>query len=287
MSTNGSVLRYFEGSSGNRLAADQEGPADGQPVLLLHGGGQTRHSWARARQALARAGYLAIAVDARGHGESDWIENGNYRLDSQVGDLKSIIATLDNRPALVGASMGGVNSLIACGAQPDIASLLIMVDVTPRLEAQGIERIKDFMLGNPDGFASLDEAAEAVATYNSTHSRAGSRDGLRKNLRLGEDGRWRWHWDPQFMLGDFRTTVQEISQRMFDAAENVAVPTLLIRGQQSDVVSPEGVAEMRKLMPKMEFTDVQGAGHMVAGDRNDVFNGAMLDFMKRHLPALA
>ncbi|PAU86082.1 alpha/beta hydrolase [Pseudomonas sp. WN033] len=284
MSARRSVLRYFEGCSGNRLAADQEGPIDGRPVLLLHGGGQTRHSWARARQALASAGYLAIAVDARGHGDSDWIDNGDYRLESQVGDLTSIIATLDSKPALVGASMGGVNSLIACGAQPDLATLLVMVDVTPRLEARGVERIKDFMLSNPEGFASLDEAAGAVAVYNSTHSRAGSKDGLRKNLRLGEDGRWRWHWDPQFMLGDFRTTVEEISRRMFEAAVKITIPTLLIRGQQSDVVSPEGVAEMRELLPRMEFVDVQGAGHMVAGDRNDVFNDAMLDFMRRYLP---
>lgn len=284
MSARRPVLRYFEGCSGNRLVADQEGPVDGTPVLLLHGGGQTRHSWARARQALGSAGYLAIAVDARGHGDSDWIHDGDYRLESQVGDLTSIIAALDRKPALVGASMGGVNSLIACGAQPDLAALLLMVDVTPRLEPRGVERIKDFMLGNPDGFASLDEAAEAVAAYNSTHSRAGSKEGLRKNLRLGEDGRWRWHWDPQFMLGDHRTTVETISRRMFDAAANIAIPLLLIRGQKSDVVSPEGVAEMRELLPQMEFVDVQGAGHMVVGDRNDIFNDAIVAFLGRHLP---
>ena len=286
MTTHQTMVRHFIGASGNQLVADQEGPLDGSPVLLLHGGGQTRHSWARARHALAQSGYLAISVDARGHGDSEWMADGNYQLESQVGDLKAIIATLKHKPALVGASMGGVNSLIACGEQPDLAAALIMVDVTPRMEPEGVERIRDFMLGKPEGYSSLEEASQAVAAYNSTHSGSKSTAGLRKNLRQGADGRWHWHWDPKFMQGDHKAKVAHISQRMLEAARHIIIPTLLIRGQQSDVVSPAGVAEMCESIPTMEYVDVQGAGHMVAGDRNDVFNTAVLEFLAQHYPSM-
>lgn len=276
---------WFTGGSGNRLAADVSGPDDGPPVLLLHGGGQTRHSWSKAHQTLAQEGYRVISLDARGHGESDWIEDGDYSNQSQVDDLVAVINTLEAVPALVGASMGGVNSLIACAAYPALASTLILVDVTPRLESEGIDNIIRFMTGNADGFTSPEHAADAITAYNPNRARPSSTRGLEKNLRLREDGRWYWHWDPLFMAGNHRQKVAAVSQRMVEAAGKIRIPTLLVRGQQSDVVSANGAQELQAIIPHLSFVDVEGAGHMVAGDKNDLFNAAIIEFLQRHHPA--
>jgi pimeloyl-ACP methyl ester carboxylesterase len=279
-----SATTYLVGGSGNRLAADVSGPEDAPVVFLLHGGGQTRHSWQRAHHALAKSGYRVISVDARGHGESEWIAEGDYSLEAQVADLLALVESVGGRPALVGASMGGVNSLIACGQHEELASVLVLVDVTPKLETAGVEHIHRFMSGNPDGFASLQEAAEAIAAYNPSRPKPTNLDGLSKNLRLLDDGRWHWHWDPKFILGDRHLKIAHIGETMLKAAGNVKIPTLLVRGKQSDVVSMDGVRQLQALIPSMEFVDVEGAGHMVAGDKNDKFNTAIIDFLYRHYP---
>lgn len=274
----------FTGAAGNRLVADLSGPDDAPPVLLLHGGGQTRHSWARARRELGARGYRAIALDARGHGESEWSADGDYSPEAQVADLIEVVRQVGGRPALVGASMGGVQSLIASGQHPGLAAALVLVDVTPRLEMDGIEHILSFMNGHLDGFSSLEDAAEAVAAYNPNRPPPNDLKGLSKNLRQRDDGRWYWHWDPRFMDSDHHTRIAQISLRMKDAARNVTLPALLVRGRQSDVVSQAGVEELRQLLPQLEFVDIEGAGHMVAGDKNDHFNAAILDFLQRHYP---
>jgi pimeloyl-ACP methyl ester carboxylesterase len=274
----------FRGASGNRLAADDGGSLAAPPVVLLHGGGQTRHSWGKAQQELIGHGYRVLSVDARGHGESDWIDSGDYSLASQVGDVNAMAMSLERKPALVGASMGGVTSLIACGANQALASALVLVDVTPRLEAEGIDQIERFMGANPDGFASIDSAGDAVAAYYPTRPRPANLDGLRKNLRLRDNGRWYWHWDPAMFGGDRETKVSGMREAMLAAAEKICIPTLLVRGAQSEMVSMAGVEELRAHLPHLEFVDIAGAGHMIAGDRNDAFNGAVSDFLRRHVP---
>ncbi|MES2320769.1 MAG: alpha/beta hydrolase [Pseudomonadota bacterium] len=276
----------FDGSNGNKLAADVGGPADGPPVLLLHGGGQTRHSWGNAQRELIDEGYRVVSLDARGHGESDWVAGGDYGLESQVADVAHVARAL-GRPALVGASMGGINAAIACGDDADLARALVLVDVTPRLEPEGIDLIERFMGANPDGFASIDAAADAVAAYYPGRSRPASSDGLRKNLRLRENGRWYWHWDPAMFNGGREAKVQAMRERMLAAVEKIRIPTLLVRGGQSDIVSMAGVEELRAYLPHLEFADIAGAGHMIAGDRNDAFNHTVASFLRRHAGAAA
>lgn len=276
--------RVFNGTGNNRLVADVGGKDSAPAVLLLHGGGQTRHSWGQAQKDLIKAGYYVVSFDARGHGESDWIADGDYSVGAQVGDLVAVIQAIGGKPALVGASMGGVNSLIACGTDTGLASALVLVDVTPRLEPQGVAHIHDFMAANPDGFARIEDAGDAAAAYNPSRPRPRSLDGLRKNLRLRANGRWYWHWDPKFIAGPRNAKLADMSERMLDAAAKVRIPALLVRGQQSDVVSPEGAAELRGAMPQLEFVDIKGAGHMIAGDRNDAFNSAVHAFLLRHMP---
>jgi pimeloyl-ACP methyl ester carboxylesterase len=190
---------------------------------------------------------------------------------------------------LIGASLGGLSSLVAIGEAPPgtaVASGLVLVDVAPRLEQEGIDRIAEFMLGNLDGFADLEEVADAVAAYNPHRPRPKDLSGLRKNVRQREDGRWYWHWDPQFLMGgriDETRSVRNES-RLEDAARAVGVPTLLVRGRQSDVLSEEGAQATLRIMPQARYVDVGGAGHMVAGDRNDAFNDAVLEFLQEQLP---
>ena len=284
------MTTYLTGANGLRLAADVGGPDDGPTVVLLHGGGQTRHSWAGTWRVLVEAGWHAWSLDLRGHGESDWSEDGDYSLDAFAGDIVAVTATLPSPPILVGASLGGLTSLVAVTEAPDpeqVARALVLVDVAHRVEVAGRERIGAFMTGNIDGFASLEEAADAIAAYNPHRPRPTDLSGLAKNLRQRPDGRWVWHWDPRFVMGKFgsadETRASVIDPHRLEAAvDALRLPALLVRGRSSDLLSEEGAQDFLARVPHAEFADVAGAGHMVAGDRNEVFNRAILDFLERH-----
>lgn len=277
----------FNGCQGMTLTADVGGDPGNPPVLLLHGGGQTRHSWGKAARELARAGYHTIALDLRGHGDSDWAADGDYSLDAFIGDLLAVIATLEQPPALVGASLGGAMSLLALGEVGNhLARALVLVDVVPRMSPTGIQHIRNFMGGHHAGFANIDEAAQAVASYLPGRPRPDSNTGLMKNLRLKEDGRLYWHWDPEFQSERTAARNGVLFARMEEAARKINVPSLLVRGKQSDVVTQEGVDHLLELIPHAQFADIEGAGHMVAGDKNDRFNRAIHPFLDRHLTAV-
>jgi pimeloyl-ACP methyl ester carboxylesterase len=267
--------------AGVELVADAYGPPDGPPVLLFHGGGQTRHAWGGTARLLGERGWRATTVDLRGHGESGWSPDGNYDLDTFAADVRVVAETQAALPAMIGASLGGISSLVAIADAPHpLATALVLVDVAPRMEADGIQRINDFMTGHPDGFATLEEVSEAIAAYNPHRPRPKDLSGLRKNVRLGEDGRWRWHWDPRFLkppADEPRSFRNE--DRLDDAARALTIPTLLVRGKASDVLSEGGAQHLLDLVPHARMADVTGAGHMVAGDRNDAFNDAVLSFL--------
>jgi pimeloyl-ACP methyl ester carboxylesterase len=269
----------LHGRHGNQLHADTFGPSDGPPIIFVHGGGQTRHSWHATARTLAGLGWFTIALDQRGHGDSAWDTEGRYHYTDFAGDLEAVVQSLDQKPVLVGASLGGIACLLAEGSRPQpFARALILVDIAARMDPAGAQRIMDFMLANPDGFSNLDEAADAVAAYNPHRERPASNEGLAKNLRLGDDGRWRWHWDPRFM--SIKGRPQDSETVLDDAARALTLPTLLIRGQKSDLLTMEQVEHFLDLAPHAQFTDVGGAGHMVAGDRNDVFSNAVLQFLE-------
>lgn len=274
--------------AGLGLAADAYGPPGGAPVLFFHGGGQTRHSWDGTARLLGDAGWRATTVDLRGHGDSDWSRDGGYSLDVFADDVRAAArgatAAGPRPPVLVGASLGGLASLVAIAEAPDpdaVARALILVDVAPHLEPAGVARIGEFMLGHLDGFASLEEVADAVAAYNPHRPRPTDLSGLRKNVRQREDGRWYWHWDPAFLSGgsidEPRSYMNE--DRLDAAARSLRLPTLLVRGRQSDVLSEQGARDLLALVPHAGYVDVGGAGHMVAGDRNDAFNAAVTSFL--------
>jgi len=271
----------FTGADGLTLRADARGDPGALPVVFLHGGGQTRHAWGGSAEALARDGRLAIALDLRGHGESDWATGATpYRLERFAADLRAVISQLDRRPALVGASLGGLTSLLAVGeAEVPIATAAVLVDIAPRIEPEGAKRITNFMIGRPDGYESLDEVADAIAAYTNHRSRPRDLESLKKNLRE-VNGRYHWHWDPRFMGADGPAEIVD-RERLFAAARRLAMPALLVRGRESDILSDHGVREFLSHLPNAQYVDVGGAGHMVAGDRNDVFTDAVVDFIRR------
>jgi len=270
------------------LAATAYGDPANPPVVLLHGGGQTRHAWGTAGNAFAARGRYALSVDLRGHGDSQWAPDGDYGMGAFASDVLAVSAALPQRPALVGASLGGLASLVAVGESDDpVATALVLVDVTPMVEMDGAMRIRNFMLEGMGGFKRLEDAADAIAAYIPSRPRPRDLSGLRKNLRQ-RDGKWHWHWDPRFVRGRDGIDGQEglvDHDRLAAAARRVSVPTLLVRGRMSDIVSEDGVRELRELIPHAEVVDVAGAGHMVAGDRNDAFNDSVTKFIEHTVPA--
>ncbi|MCU1648749.1 MAG: Chloride peroxidase [Nocardia sp.] len=274
----------FRGQGGIALAADSWGPQDGPLVVFLHGGGQTRHSWKDSGLALAKAGMHAVLLDARGHGDSDWAPDGNYTRNAMVEDLIGVLEQLGKPGIVVGASMGGLTGLIASAhPQHDRMTGLVLVDVVPRPERAGVERVISFLDSNREGFASLEEAADVVAAYLPHRPKPRNPEGLQRNLRQRADGRWYWHWDPAMLSGrgeeiDFHTDPLE------DAARQLTMPVLLVRGALSDVVSEEGVRAFRELVPHADYAEIGAAAHTAASDANDEFTDAVVDFVRAHVP---
>ena len=276
-------MHRWQGAQGVTIAGDSWGNPNGPLVLLQHGGGQTRHAWKNVGETLGAAGYQAIAFDARGHGDSDWAPDGVYGQDIMVEDLRCVIEALGGkRPVLVGASMGGGTSLVAVGEDRVDATALVMVDIAPRIEMEGVQKIQAFMDQKPDGFDTLEEVAEAIGNYQPHRSPPKDLRGLAKNLRRAPNGKYRWHWDPRFMT--LRREPEKRLLRLEACASALHLPTLLVRGGLSDVLSEEGAQAFLERCPHSEYVNITDAGHMVAGDRNDIFGRAVIEFLARTVP---
>ncbi len=268
------------GQDGVELVGDRRGDQSGPAVLLLHGAGQTRHAWRRTTDRLATAGFCTLALDLRGHGDSDWALDGDYRRQAFADDLVEVHRQLGPFDAIVGASLGGLSALLAHDQQPGgITAKLVLVDVAPRIEATGADRVLAFMAARPEGFETLEEAAEAVARYNPHRPPPRDLEGLRRNLRQGADGRHRWHWDPRLIDGPTSLTTARDPDALHRAASRLTVPCLLVRGRNSDLLTEDGVREFLAAAPHAAYVDIAGAGHMVAGDTNDPFIDAIVDFL--------
>ena len=275
-------MHEWEGANGATIAGDSWGDPNGPLVILQHGGGQTRHAWKGAGETLGAAGYHAVALDARGHGDSSWATDGEYGQDIMVQDLRRVVEQLGTRPVLVGASMGGGVSLVSIGEDHIDCTALVLVDIGPKIEPEGSKKIQAFMDQAPDGFESLEQVADAIANYQPHRQRPRNLDGLAKNVRLGDDGRYHWHWDPRFRRN--RRDLKAREERLWACSRNLDLPTLLVRGGLSDVLSEEGAAEFLELCPHAEYVNVTGAAHMVAGDRNDIFATSVIEFLQRVVP---
>ncbi len=284
----------FTGATGLTLAASiyrgsSTSGAGARPVMLLHGGGQTRHSFDKTCRKLAATGFTAIAIDQRGHGDSEWAKDEGYEYSDFAADAATVAEEIARRygrkPVSIGASLGGNSSLMACEPGQDAPFAgLVLVDVTPRMETAGLAAIHGFMTQHSlDGFVSVEAAAEAIAAYMPHRPKPRSLNGLSKNLRH-RDGRYFWHWDPAFFAGSRPISADRygVERVLLKAAAGLNVPTLLVRGRSSELVSEELAQEFLSLAPHAKYADIGGAHHMVAGDDNDTFSAAILSFLSEN-----
>ncbi|RAP58638.1 alpha/beta hydrolase [Oleiagrimonas sp. MCCC 1A03011] len=268
----------MEGAGGIRLAAEVRNPEGAPCVLFAHGFGQTRHAWSATADAMAVTGCRCVSFDARGHGGSGRPDDG-YHMQQFFDDLRAVAEAQPHKPILVGASMGGLLGLAVTG-ESDVPpfSALVLVDITPRWETSGVARILDFMRAWPDGFGDYDEAAQAIAAYLPHRRGRKSAEQLQPLLRRGEDGRLRWHWDPR-MLQPIAEEGERHQPRLIEATRRVKLPVLLLSGARSDVVSQRTIDEFLELVPHARHIELPRATHMVAGDANDAFTRAIVDFI--------
>ena len=276
------IHMHFKGHGGLKIAADVWGSNNKKLVILLHGGGQTRHAWGETGKKLAEAGYHAVALDLRGHGDSEWHSDADYTIKAYKEDLVSIIKEINKPASLIGASLGGMASLLLAGDEvnSNLCTSLIMVDIGIYPDPAGSDRIVSFMLSGEAGFESLEDVAKSISDYLPHRQKPKDLQGLKKNLRLKEDGRYYWHWDPRFIRRRPGSRDKGNFDLQLKAAEKVVVPTLLIRGALSDVVTMEDVEYFSSVIDHAKFVEIEKAAHMIAGDRNDAFAEEAIKFLK-------
>ncbi|RRN58916.1 alpha/beta hydrolase [Pseudoxanthomonas sp. SGNA-20] len=264
--------------AGLELAATCHGDCHAPAVLFAHGFGQTRRAWSASAGRVAQRGYRALAYDARGHGGSDRNPPDlAYAAQQFIDDLIVVAGELPQPPVLVAASMGGLFGLAAEARWPGLFRAMVLVDITPRWEAAGMQRILGFISAFPEGFASLDEAADAIAAYLPGRARK-SEAALREVLRQGADGRWQWHWDRR-LVDELARDGERHQDELSAAARAVRCPLLLLSGGRSDLVSDATVDEFLGLVPHARHVRIAGATHMLAGDDNDRFTATLLDYL--------
>lgn len=238
--------RNFKGFAGIVLRAETYGFEEDPCVLLLHGGGQSRKVWTDAARALERAGRYVINLDLRGHGTSDWADDGRYDFEAYAEDLKCVLSQLASRPVIVGASLGGWIAAAVLGEDGGhLASGLVLADAPPEIDKTAAAKI-----GN-------------VLREQATRS-----DGAVQ-------------WDPKFLDG---MSLEEATSRMVSAADHIKLPVLFVRGALSEITDAESAGRYVKRFESAEFAEIRETGHLAAFDRSDLFNAALLDFLERKVP---
>lgn len=271
------VTVRIAGRGGVELVCDDFGSGTpGTPVLLLHGGAQTRQSWGRVPAVLRANGFRPLALDLRGHGQSEWAPDLDYSPDALVEDIQKVIAFIGGPTIMVGASLGGLVSMLFAARNPRQVLGLILIDVVPRNNPAGVDRIRRFMAANPAGFSDFDEAVEAVAQYQAHRPRPTKPVGLWRNLRRNQSGRLVWHWDPEFLLRGGHAWSEGLEDYLVSEAGRLRVPTALVVGGDSDVVDAAGIADFLQIVPHASVSTVDHATHMIVGDRNDAFSAQLL-----------
>lgn len=264
----------FRTSDGITIRGERWGDR-GPTVLFAHGAGQTRHSWRAVALDQAARGWRCVAIDMRGHGDSDWDPAGDYTLERYGRDLAEIAGALGGGVYHVGASLGGNAAIPACARlAPQMFRALVLVDVVPQVDMGGVAEVLGFMGEHLEhGFADLDEASRAVSAYRGESPRpAGQSTGLARYLKPRGDGRLVWHWDPRFVVG--RATgrlTPEYRDRLVADLAHLALPVLLLRGLNSNLVTDAAEQAFRAALPAARIWHVGGAGHMVVGDQNTQF----------------
>jgi pimeloyl-ACP methyl ester carboxylesterase len=258
------TIRTFETPSGISLVGDLHGPDDGPPVLLLHGGGQTRHAWGSTARILAEQGYRVLNLDQRGHGDSDWAPDGDYSIEGHQRDIDGFVEALGlSGFHLVGHSMGGRNSYVWASRHPGELKSLVIVDTGPEAQHRGRNRIQSFR-ELPDELDSLDEFAQRVQEYTG-RTLEQTLGALKFSIRQRPDGKWTWKYDKLLRTPGQRTP-QWTAEQLWETVAKITCPTLVLRGGDSDIFAEETMEKMRQVIPDCATVTIPRAGHLVAGD---------------------
>lgn len=274
------VSGEFTTPEGISLATDIAGDPWKPRLIFVHGGGQSRRSWRRALRNMAISGFSVVSFDLRGHGESAWSTDGDYTLEAHVRDLTAIVRAMPSRPSLIGASLGGRVALeTAARLGPELVKGLVLVDLTPKLHPAGMQRVQNFLKISMNGFDTIEDAAAVLEKY-AERQIGHNYFRLRNSIRTDLDGRIYWRWDPQAAT-EKSLARPDIEDLLTDAASRLQIPTLLVRGTESDLVTDDCVAHFRQTLPSAEVVDIAGGGHLMKTQDLTVFCEATIDFLKR------
>jgi len=247
------------------------------PLLCLHGITQTAHSWDEVAADLARD-HRVLCFDQRGHGDSDWAPDGDYSRQTQAADIDAITDALGlARFILAGMSMGGINSITFTAAHPAKVCALIIVDVSPEIQARGVQNIRSFIQA-PDELDSFEAFVERAHQFNPRRSLENIRSRLSHNLKQLPNGKWTWKYDKALRAPERGFQASALTN-LWDDVRAIRCPTLLIKGGESDILSAESAGKMQQAIPGSRTAVVPGAGHSVMGDNPTAFVAAAREFL--------
>lgn len=275
----------FVESNGLRLLCRQWGRTDAPPIVLLHGLRGFSGTWRTLAAALSGR-YRLIALDQRGRGESDWDPNGNYYTDAYLADLEAVVERFDlRRFVLIGHSMGGTTSYVYAARHPQRLAALVIEDIAPgaSVAGPGAQRIVAEMSTMPESFASWAEARAYWRTHRSTLSEDAIEQRVSESLRATPDGRIGWRYDAR---GIAQTRVNPDPSRIVDLwpiVLQLAVPTLIVRGERSDFCPTATVAEMCSRNAHISAVTVPDASHYVHDDAPELFAQHLTEFLSKHV----
>ncbi len=254
------------------------GSAERPPLLCLHGITQTAHSWDEVAADLA-SDYRVLSFDQRGHGDSDWAPDGDYTRHTQAADVDAISAALTLPPfVLAGMSMGGINAVTFAARHAEKVRALIIVDVSPEIQARGVENIRSFIQA-ADELDSFDAFVERAHQFNPRRSLDNIRSRLTYNLKQLPNGKWTWKYDKALRSGE-RSFQASALLNLWDDVRALRCPTLIIKGGDSDILSAESAAKLQAAIPNSRLVVVPGAGHSVMGDNPQAFVAAAREFLR-------
>ncbi|MGZ5130079.1 MAG: alpha/beta fold hydrolase [Caldimonas sp.] len=268
----GLALRYLEW-----------GAADAPAVVLLHGGGQSAHTWDVCCLILARR-YRCLALDQRGHGDSDWSSEGAYGFDDHAGDVAGFVERLElRRPLLVGMSMGGINATVYASRHAGRLRGLVSVDVCPDVQFEPVQRLMQG-LGAYRFFASPRDAAQRLSRQGARRSVDLLEDTLAYNLRETDDASWTWKYDPRTLADKSAEQILAPRQAIWGMLDGVTCPVLVGRGGDSEVFSDADAAKFAAHLPHATRVTVAKARHSVQTDNPRGLAAAITAFDDGLLP---
>ena len=266
---------------GMRLHYLDWGTQGRRTILWLHGGGLTAHTWDLVCLAL-RKEYHCLALDQRGHGDSEWSPVMNYGAAAHVGDIEALVDLLGlDQFVLVGMSMGGMNSMLYSGRHSDRLKGLVLVDVGPEMRPDGAKKLGEFM-SMPAELDSVEDFVKRSMTFNPRRDPRLLRRSLLHNLRQLPNGQWTWKYDRRHRIRSDRAQAdfRRVSTELWNDVAQIKCPTLVVRGGESGLFWDEDAEKLARALPDGRWARVDGASHTVQGDNPQGLLGAIRGFFE-------